>query len=375
MAAGHTVAVAAPASFAGQVTRAGFDHLPVPDVPGEVMAAVFGRLPQLPPDEANRVVVAEVFARLDAQTALPALTAMMDTWAPDIVLRETCEFASMVAADRAGIPQVHVAIGMGFTGEVVEMVEEPLVELSELAGLPGPRGVELLMATDTFTSVPELLDRADAASATPSPNPSSREPRMWRFREDTDGGAGRLPASWGKRENPLLYVTFGSVTASVGHFGEIYPATLRALADLPVRVLMTTGDGLDPASLEPIPANTRVERWWPQAEVMPLAAAMVGHGGFGTTMTALRAGVPQVVVPLFAFDQFVNADRVAEVGAGVRLLGGAPASDQLPAAVDNLLHDPSYGEGARAVAAEIAALPDVRTSPAVLQELAGPTGR
>ena len=49
---------------------------------------------------------------------------------------------------------------------------------------------------------------------------------------------------------------------------------------------------------------------------MPHAAAVVGHGGFGTTMMALAAGVPQVVVPLFAFDQTINAERVAASAPG-----------------------------------------------------------
>jgi UDP:flavonoid glycosyltransferase YjiC (YdhE family) len=40
---------------------------------------------------------------------------------------------------------------------------------------------------------------------------------------------------------------------------------------------------------------------------MPHARAMIGHGGFGTTMTGLANGVPMVVVPLFAMDQFFNA--------------------------------------------------------------------
>lgn len=371
-AAGHTVGVAAPASFAAQVRRAGLDHVPFPDVPPDVMGAVFGRVSRLPREEGDATVLREVFARLDAQAALPTLTTLMTDWAPDVVLRETCEFASMVAADRAGVPQVHVAIGMGFlTGGFVEQLAEPLGELAGLAGLPAARGAELLSASPTFTSVPERLDRADPEQAGGSAVPSPSAPRVWRFRDGTHTGDGRLPASWGRPDDPLVYATFGSVTATVGPFGSVYPATLRALAERPVRVLMTTGDGLDPASLEPVPANTRVERWWPQREVMPVAAAMVGHGGFGTTMTALAAGVPQVVIPLFAFDQFVNAARVAEVGAGIQLRGGPAALEELPAALQQLLDDPSYGAGARAVAAEIAELPDVATSPALLETLAG----
>ncbi len=104
---------------------------------------------------------------------------------------------------------------------------------------------------------------------------------------------------------------------------------------------------------------------------MPHAAAVVGHGGFGTTMTALAAGVPQVVVPLFSADQFVHADHVAAAGAGVRVDGGPAGAPSLAAAVGQVLADPGYRRRARAVAAEIAALPDPADLVPALVELAG----
>ncbi|MGH9117887.1 MAG: glycosyltransferase [Acidimicrobiales bacterium] len=135
-------------------------------------------------------------------------------------------------------------------------------------------------------------------------------------------------------------------------------------------MLLTTGDGGDPAGLEPWPHNVHVERWWPQAEVMPLASAAVGHGGFGTTMMALAAGVPQVVVPLFAFDQRVNAERVAAVGAGVHVDGGPTAVAAIPTALGRVLSDPSCRRGAERVAAEMATMPDVSASVPVLETMA-----
>ncbi len=100
---------------------------------------------------------------------------------------------------------------------------------------------------------------------------------------------------------------------------------------------------------------------------MGAAALAIGHGGFGTTMTAAAAGVPQIVLPLFASDQFVNARRIEAVGAGRQLPGGPDDLGQLPAAVHALLSEARYAQSARTVADEIAALPDVSTTVDVLR--------
>jgi rhamnosyltransferase subunit B len=60
----------------------------------------------------------------------------------------------------------------------------------------------------------------------------------------------------------------------------------------------------------------------PLRALLPRVAALVHHGGIGTTAEALRAGVPQVIVAL-AYDQFDNAARVETLAAGCGLAGGA----------------------------------------------------
>ncbi|HEU5263782.1 MAG TPA: nucleotide disphospho-sugar-binding domain-containing protein, partial [Gaiellaceae bacterium] len=87
--------------------------------------------------------------------------------------------------------------------------------------------------------------------------------------------------------------------------------------------------------------------------VLGHAAAVVGHGGAGTTLGALAAGVPLVVVPLFA-DQPWNAARVAAVGAGIV----APV-DGIRAAVERVLGEESYAAAERRVAAEMREHPHV----------------
>jgi MGT family glycosyltransferase len=158
-----------------------------------------------------------------------------------------------------------------------------------------------------------------------------------------------------------VYLTFGSVAPQLGFFPALYRSAIDALAPLPVRLLVTIGRDRDPADLGPLPANVRVERWLPQAEVVPHAAAVVCHGGSGTVRGALAAGVPVAILPLFA-DQPDNAVRVAALGAGAALEDVAG----MAAAVEALLADGAYAERAAAVAADIRALPVVDAAVAAL---------
>jgi MGT family glycosyltransferase len=110
------------------------------------------------------------------------------------------------------------------------------------------------------------------------------------------------------------------VTCSTDYQGDqrLAEVAAEALADEPVRVLLTMADAYDEASLPDLPANVRTERFVPHGQVLPEAAAVVCHGGLGIVNRAVTAGVPSVVVP-FGRDQPEIARRVAEAGAGVTL--------------------------------------------------------
>lgn len=366
VAAGHDVQVAAPASFADSVAGAGFDHSPFADVPTDIMEAVFGRLPGLPHEEANAIVIGEVFARLDAQAALPGLTATIEAYRPDVVISEPTEFGSWAAAERAQVPQIIVSIGLtDMTDQVLEVAGEPLAELRAIAGLPADPQLDRLKAVPCFTLVPATLDGA----------PTNGIGSPWRFRNPIDrSGGAKLPVAWGDADAPLVYISFGSVAGTLPPFAPIYQAVVDAVASIPERVLLTTGDGFDNSSLAPLPPNVHVESWWPQADVMPGCVAVVGHGGFGTTLLTLTSGLPQVVMPLFAADQFINGARIHELGVGVCLDGGTGAVGALPEALRRVLDEPSYRQAAAQLADEIAGLPDVSESVAIIERVAAGVG-
>jgi rhamnosyltransferase subunit B len=103
-----------------------------------------------------------------------------------------------------------------------------------------------------------------------------------------------------------------------------------------------------------VPPDLRPTMLWqdyvPLRLLLPHAAALVHHGGIGTTAEALRAGTPQLVVPL-AHDQFDNGARVAALGVGASLPAGRLNDARLARRLDALLAAPGLAERTRAVAA------------------------
>ena len=359
-AAGHEVRVAAPASYADAVAKAGFPHEPFADGPHELIGPVMARVPTLPFEEADDVVIRDVFGRIDAQAALPSLRETVERWRPDLILRESAELASLAAAERAGVRHAHVCIGMHeILTRFAEAITDPLEELGRLAGVAEGLMTAALASETVLSLVPGMLDHAVGPPPTGSQG-------FLRFHEPRPAPSGQRLPDWGDPQAPLIYVTFGSVAGSLPPFAGVFRDAVEALADVDARVLMTVGRKIDPDALGPLPSNARVEQWLPQDAVLRQSSAMLGHGGFGTTMGALAAGVPQVVVPLFTSDQVANGAHVAAVGAGLTIERG-PSSVKLAAAeVPRLLADPTYAESARRVAAAIEDLPPTSAAVPVL---------
>jgi UDP:flavonoid glycosyltransferase YjiC (YdhE family) len=253
------------------------------------------------------------------------------------------------------------------------VIAEPLGVARAALGLPADPELRRMAGSPYLTLTPPALE--EPGDAGPAP--------IHRFRDkEASPAAASLTDPWPGGTDPLVYVSFGSVAGDMPYFPALNRDAIDALAPLPVRVLMTTGHGADPDELGPLPANVRAERWVPQADVLAHAAAMVCHGGYGSTLGALRRGVPLVIVPLFSIDQWANARRVAAIGAGIALTGapgaprgaldfpGADVTGALPDAVRRVLDDPGYGLAARRIAAEMAALRPIDEAVGVLEALA-----
>jgi len=134
-----------------------------------------------------------------------------------------------------------------------------------------------------------------------------------------------------------------------------------------VQSLVTTGPAIDPDQID-APAGITVVRSAPHRQVLAHADVLLTHGGHGTVMKGLVAGVPIVCMPT-GRDQPDNAARLTYRGAGVRISKKAPPA-KIAAVVERLLGDPSFKTAATLLGEQLRTEAD---SGAALAELEGLT--
>jgi hypothetical protein len=355
--AGHDVLIATHAPRADNVERLGLPVRPIEVAPDAAWAPLMSRLPGLPQSDGDALIIAEGFARIGAGGALPGFLAAVEQWRPELLVHECYEFAGPIAAERHGVRAARVALGLASTEDWVSELAAPAV--ADLRGEVA-LAAEAEQAAALLSIVPPGLDDGPAE----------------RFRDAAPPAPQPLADWWEDADAPLVYVTLGSVTGSLAPFYPgLYRRVLEALAPLAVRVLLTIGRDADPAALGPLPANAHAEAWLSQHDVLPHAAAVVSHAGYGTTLGALEHGVAHVLLPLFAGDQWRTARRVAQLGAGIQLEDGErrvfdPPQDTviaaLPEAVSRVLDEARFAEVARRLGDEMAGLPAADSAAAAL---------
>ncbi len=130
----------------------------------------------------------------------------------------------------------------------------------------------------------------------------------------------------------LVYLSLGSLG---GADVALMQRLVDALATSPHRFVVSMGPQADRLRLAPgmVGAATL-----PQTTVIPQVDLVITHGGNNTTTEALHFGKPMVLLPLF-WDQYDNAQRMQELGFGIRLATYDCSAEELREAVDRLLAD------------------------------------
>jgi Erythromycin biosynthesis protein CIII-like, C-terminal domain/Erythromycin biosynthesis protein CIII-like, N-terminal domain len=346
--AGHETLVVGPDALAGMVAESGHPFSGGGAPPEAEVAPIREQIPAVAAREASVLGNRELFGRLATAALLPHMESVIEGWTPDVVVRDPCEYASAVIAHARGVATAQVAIGLAEVEWGSIDVAAPALE-AHRAGL-----TDELRRSPYLSRFPPSID--------PSPFPATR-----RFREPREVVTRPLPDWWDGSAAPLVYVSLGTVLGHMSAAADAFRTVLDAVAEIDARVLLTVGRHFDSGQLEPIPGHVHVEPWVDQAEVLARAEIVVCHGGSGTSFGALAAGLPLVVVPLFA-DQFANGTRIAEAGAGIVVDTGTDRGGRtrphdrrdarrIAEAIDTVSARASYRERARCIAAEMASAP------------------
>jgi len=300
---GHEALVACPPSFAAWVRALGFEHRALGDDTLARMAA-----------QTERSSLGDVRRYLAERLPLqfPALVELAR--GADAIVSTGMALGGTSAAEALGIPSLKLTLSTPplptaahpppvvpwrglpgwinrllwrLFGALQERMMRPLVNAGRARiGLPPLADLGRHLFTDTPTAV-----AADEELLPPDPTWAPR------FRYTgflfLDDPAPLDPAldAWLRDGAPPVYVGFGSME------GPARAAVVERLR----RAIEETG------------RRCLVGREAPHHLLFPRVAAVVHHGGAGTTAAALRAGVPQVVLPI-ALDQFHNADALRRAG-------------------------------------------------------------
>jgi UDP:flavonoid glycosyltransferase YjiC (YdhE family) len=253
---------------------------------------------------------------------------------PDLVVHEGSNAGAALAAADAGVPAVAFHIGL----------TPPAFFLGMLHAASGARTTTVIDPRPPTWSgdAPDAFDHLPIRSVAWS-EPTAAAPE-WLTE----------PAS-----GPTAYLTLGTVAFGAA---AVLRSSVLETAQRCARVLVAAGPDADLGALGELPANVQVERYVDQARVLEHVQVAVHHGGTGTTLGCLAAGVPQVITPQGA-DQFLNADRLVQLGLGCAVRNDA-AAGAVGEAVGRLLSDDELRAAVRSMGDEIAAMP----SPAAVVE-------
>jgi MGT family glycosyltransferase len=288
-------------------------------------------------------------------------------WRPDVLVIEEADFGSVVAAERLGLPYANLLVTAAGSFVRAEVVGETLNELRAAHDLPPD---------------PELTMLRRYLVLSPFP-PSFRDPAYplpttaFSFRPPICKEAAKVDWSPALPDAPTIYFTLGTIFNMES--GDLFTRVLDGLRDLrlrdlrlhdlPINVVITVGNEIDPEEFGPQPPNISIRRYIAQEAILPRCKMVISHGGSGSVTGALLHGLPMVLIPMGA-DQPLNAARCVQLGVGRMLDPIAATPDSVGEAVSDVLADPSYHLAAERIRAEFEALPGPEKAVTLLEQLA-----
>lgn len=271
-----------------------------------------------------------------ADACAPAVRSLVRDFQPGGVVSElfTVELARLTKA-ACGVPYCFLNPGYYFGPDTLAASQADFAGVGQFFRAALARAVEeadlVLHATDpVFDPPPPSLPRHHHYIG----------PLMWER-------STQAPAYLDGPGPPWVLVTLSSAPQEEETI--LAGAALRALAEFPVRTILTLTQGHPRDQLGDVPANARIELFVPHSEVLRRSCLLVSHAGHGIVTKALYHGVPMVLVP-WGRDQPGVAARAAALGVAEVIPREQLTAHRLAAAIRRVLGTPRYQEKATRIA-------------------------
>lgn len=272
--------------------------------------------------------------RAHAESMVDGLVALAKDWRPDLVVFEPTALAGPIAAAAVGVPAVRQLYGTDLLLRARGLLPELLAPVAQRVGVGefDPFGVVTVDPVPTSAQLPVDYPRIamryvpfNGAGVRPEPLPHKC--------------AKRVGVTWGHtmaRLDPRLFLA-GEVAAELSDVDDV---ELVVLVSREQREL-----------LPELPAETRILVDVPVHQVVGECDLLVGHGGAGTVLTAVAAGVPMLLVPQLP-DHAGHAARVLATGAGAVLTRDEADPARIRAETRRLLDSAAHRAAVLALRAE-----------------------
>jgi MGT family glycosyltransferase len=176
-------------------------------------------------------------------------------------------------------------------------------------------------------------------------------------------GTWELPQHLRRGDGALVYLSLGSLgSADV----ELMKRLVDVLSRTPHRVIVSKGPQHDQFELAD---NMTGAEFLPQPAILPQVDLVITHGGNNTTTEAFHFGKPMIALPLF-WDQYDNAQRIDELGFGVRLRTYEFEDAELTDAIDRLVADEGLHARMAAISRRLQAGPGSARAAELIERLA-----
>lgn len=338
-AAGHEVLVASQPALRVEIGHCGLPAAVVGtdvDAVGMVRGYVLSSAGAQP--RAGRGPRALRMLLANAESMVDDLAELAARWRPDVLVFEPTALAGPIAAAAVGVPAVRHLYGTDLLLRARPLLPELVAPLATRLGVAPPDafGVSTIDPTPASLQVPGDYERLP-------------------MRYDPFNGPGASAAPLPAADRPRVCVTWGHTMARLAPEHFLVGGIAAALAGAGIQVVAAV-TAAQRGLVGDVPDGVRIVVDAPLRQVVPHCDAVVAHGGAGTLLTTLRAGLPSLLVPQLP-DHAGHAGRLLAAGAGEVLTRDEATPERVVAEVGRLVTDGPHRAAARRLQAEMRAQP------------------